>query len=650
MMGSFRTPFIPAFFRQLCKVFVVFLIITSLFRLVFLFKYGEAYQNYSIAELIKPFVFGLRFDISITLLLLIPFWLFSLFPSGRPASKLSNVFFGLTLIPFILGLVIFFVDLTYFGEAGRRLSYEVFQVNEDMASTFQMIRHYHISFIAFGILSFIFLKAMFRFVHFSGPKESKDVSIFSKITWNLIFIMFFILGVRGGLQSKPLRPSFAYLIGDAQLAHLSLNPIYTVFYALKKGDIKILESVPPQEAIQTVQQLLQTDGMSFGNPDYPLLQTPLTKKSPPTKKNVVVIVLESWAAKYVGALGNRDGITPQFDRLAEQGLFFKNFFAISHRSTSGIAATLCSLPSFEDMQILNTSLEQNNYRCLGKILGEEGYSTLFLHGAKTGSFGLNAFSQLAGFKKYLGKEDFDLKENESDPTWGMFDHVALKYFNKELASLREPFAAVWFSLTTHAPFHLPNEKYKVTDPSNPDHEFIDTLKYADESLGNFFNAASQEPYFKNTIFVILADHTSGTILNGTTERQHIPCLIYSPGLISPQTVQKIGGQFDILPTVLDLLNIRSSHHSFGTTLVNSPDKKRFVFVDRGGYRGWFRGDDLLLSGPHGPIGLFHWKEDPAESNNLLSVRGAEAQIYQNEILSYIQTAKTLIRDNRLTPK
>ena len=641
---------LPSFIVNIGKVILAYLIALSLFRLVFLVKYWPIFQNHAAPELVRSLLYGLRFDISITLILLLPYWLTTWIPFLETYSMKAKVLKGIVLLPLVAGFTILFADLVYYGDAGRRLSYEVFRISSDIPSILGIIRYYSLLLIGLGTLSIFFTIALVRLTHPLQEKTHAHTSRSKKLACHFIYLVIVIIGVRGGLQSKPLRPSFAYLIGDPVLAHLSLNPVYTVFYALKKGDILIPEVIPRNEAIQRVQDLVQSNGMTFKNPKYPLLQSP-DHEAPvsPNNLNIVIMILEGWPAKYIGVLGGQKGITPQFDRLAENGVLFKNFFAISHRSTNGIAATLCSLPTFEDMQIMNTSLEQNNYRCLGEILSEQGYSTLFMHGAKTGSFGLNAFSRLAGFKRYLGKEDFNPEKSEVDPTWGLFDHIALKHLNNELKNLSEPFGATWFSLTTHTPFHLPSEKYRVTNKSSPDHELIDTLKYADESLGNFFEEAENAPYFKNTIFIILADHTSGTVLKGTKERQHIPCLIYSPSHLSPQTIEAPGGQLDIVPTVLDLLKWQTPHHSFGRSLMDSSLKNRFVFIDRGGFQGWFRGEDLLLRGPTEPIGVFKWERDPFETKNLITEMPRESAMCETELLSFIQTAKTLMRDNRLSP-
>lgn len=623
----------------------------SLFRLIFLFVHRLQYQELPGWAIAQAFLHGWRFDFAAACLLILPAlaagWLLggaSLlgFVSSRQKT-VNTLWFVLALLPFGAAFIIYGFDLGYYADAGRRLSYEVFRIGDDLAPVFGMVGSYK------GIAA-LFISGIGVYAWINRKLMAWARGKNAPFLW-LALPAVLVIGIRGGFQSKPLRPSFAYFTDNVRLAHLALNPVYTVLYALKKGQVEVPSRIPPEEALKTVRSLVRQKNSSFISGQYPLLQKPVNLEQAAERPNIVVLLMESWAAKYVGSLDGLKGITPNFDRLAAQGLLFTRFYAVGVRSTDGITAVNCSIPTFEDLTLIGSSFEENNFRCMGRILGEEGYETFFLHGAKTGSFGLKAFAQMAGFKTYIGKEDFpsNLPPSEIDATWGVYDHAALERFNQELKQKKEPFLGFWFSLTAHAPYHLPSDKYHVTPAHVPDSKFIDTLIYSDESLGRFFEQASKEDYFKRTVFIILADHTAGSILKGTKERHHIPCLIYAPHLIKPGRINAVGSQLDILPTVLALTRSSSPHHSFGRPLTEPQGPERFAFVNQGGLYGWIRGPHLLLAGPTGVFGFFDIEKDPYEMMNASAQNPSIIAPLEHEVFSYVQMARGLLRDNRLAP-
>lgn len=629
--------------------FVVGLVFFNSARLVFFLAHFQQFRGYRWVEIIKAFLFGIRFDLATMALLMAPAWFLSLFSVTKIKSKIQNWLIPLYLIPLGVALVIVVGDLIYFGDAGRRLSYEIYYVKGDLPATIQMISHYKTAVFLFLLsLTGLIIGCFYVSKHFI-----KNIVQFN---WKVRLVSFLAgaviiaVSIRGGIQSKPLRPSFAYLLEIPGLVHLVLNPVYTVIYALKKGDVLVPQFMPSQEALTKVREMVSTADTAFLSDEYPLLQTKKKQSGyGTTKPNIVIFLMESWAAKYIGALGNTQSLTPHFDALAKKGLLFTNFFAMSHRSTDGITATCCSVPTFQDMQIIGSSFEQNNFRCLGTLLRDTGYSTLFMHGAKTGSFGLNGFAQMAGFERYIGKEDFELGPDQSDSVWGVYDGVALSRLNGELSKIKSPFLALWFSLTSHSPYHLPKNADRSIGSEVPESEFLNSIAYSDQSLGEFFELASQESYFENTIFIILADHTAGENLVGTYERQHIPMLIYSPSFIPPGKNGAVGSQLDVLPTILTIAGIETSHHSFSRSLLPT-GTSRFSFSDQGGSYAWFRDVFLLRAGPEKVYGLYNWSNDPKETKNLIDSMPERAKELKNELYSFVQTSKQLMRENRLAPR
>jgi arylsulfatase A-like enzyme len=177
---------------------------------------------------------------------------------------------------------------------------------------------------------------------------------------------------------------------------------------------------------------------------------------------------------------------------------------------------------------------------------------------------------------------------------------------------------------------------------------MDSMHYTDWALGRFFEQARKEPYFKDTVFILLADHTAGSVLRGSRERHRIPLLVYAPGRIKPSRVSRTASQLDVLPTALELAGIGGEHHSFGSTLIRGAEGEGAAFLDDGGYWGWIRGERLLLADSHQARGLFRHRADPQEAHDLLASEPAVAARMQKELYSFVQVSKTLVKANRLS--
>ncbi len=616
----------------------------STLRVAFAAAHWSAINSIPTSELLSSFLRGVRFDIATSCQMALPSVVIAVL-AGRKKLSVPAAAIGETMAiaPFLVGIFISLADIHYFTDSGRRLSYEVFSLGNDVGSVLSMVLAYPVT----GLLAlssiFLLVWGWHRFRAFISSRTEGPRRLLTHIMWLLVLMTVIVVGLRGGLQSKPLRPSFAYFSPNRMAGLLALNPVFTVTHALRKGSVQVPDFMDSKAAVKQVQSLLHRDRWTFPRPDFPLYQAPSQAFASTARPNIVVMVLESWSAADVGALNGGKGVTPSFDALSRDGLLFENFFAVGHRSTDGITAVCLSLPTFEDLQIIGSSLEQNRYRGLGHLLREQGYSTLFLHGAKTGSMGLNGFARVAGFERYIGKEDFKLNKGDADGTWGVFDHVALHRLNTELRGLPQPFGALWFSLTSHSPYEVPSSSYRVTPKDVPDHLFMDAIRYSDDSLGEFFEAARKETYFSNTIFIIIADHTAGSKLRGTYERYRIPLLIYSPGRIQPGRVPAVGSQLDIIPTILDLTGTPSPHHAMGRSLLGG-SRNRFAFVDLGGAQGWIERERLTLLESSGRNVSYDWKFDPYEASQ---VPQSDSSI--TSLKAYIQVAKRAVLTNRLCP-
>ena len=301
---------------------------------------------------------------------------------------------------------------------------------------------------------------------------------------------------------------------------------------------------------------------------------------PMMKKNVVVLIVESFGREYIGALnknlekGQYKGYTPHIDSLISKSITFTRSYCNGRKSIDGMPSILSSIPMFVEPFFL-TPASMNHVSGIASLLAGEGYQTAFFHGAQRGSMGFMAFARSTGFQSYYGREDYDADkrfggDDDFDGMWAIWDEPFLQYYATKMSEMKEPFMTALFTASSHHPYAIP-EKYKDVYPEEGIimHKCI---RYTDMALGKFFKKASRQPWFKNTIFVLTSDHTNmsdhdyyQTDLGGFCS----PIIIYEPGR-EPEMQNKIAQQIDILPTLMGMLHYPKPFFGFGIDLLNTP--------------------------------------------------------------------------------
>ncbi|MFV2082042.1 MAG: LTA synthase family protein [bacterium] len=629
------------FFLCLALVLSVF----QIFRLAFLILHWNIFTGDTPSDILISFLIGVRFDLHIALVIMGLFFLLLHIPGGwKKHSILSQTLLWIPVPIFLLSFALMLIDLHYYSEAGRHLAQEIFLATgniDDFTSSMLMIAQYRWSILFYAVLAPVFIY-IWRWAT-RPARFRKESPGFIRETIVLVgFFLFFGLGVRGTLEPKPLKTGHAFSQGKVELGHLALNAVFTVARTLVSGEGEVVNFYPAGDAIETVRDLLDIDPKFPVSDKFPVFRhhDPANNGTSGKKPNIVLIVMESWGGKFIGAMGAPVKATPVFDDLAQSGLLFTDFYANGRRSQEAMAAIIMGVPLFSDMDIFTSGLEQNNYRGLGRIFAEQGYETVFMHGGKVGTLGLNGFAKIAGFARYIGMEDLDLKPDDYDGAWGVYDHAMAGHVNDELRSLREPFFLLWFTLSSHEPFRIPDGFPRIQSNGTREGKMYNALHYSDYSLGEFFKKARVEGYFENTVFILVGDHSAGKNLVTPRERHQVPLLVYSPGRFEPGRVTKVGSQMDLIPTIMDVAGIPGDHHSFGNSMFG--DGRRYAFVNLGSIYGWLQKDRVLTVNTDGSSPMLY------DYNTNKPMKGDPSQELK-EILSFVQVSKTLIRDNRLAP-
>ena len=306
------------------------------------------------------------------------------------------------------------------------------------------------------------------------------------------------------------------------------------------------------------------------------------------KKNLCVIIIESFGKEYIGRL-NRDilgsdykGFTPFTDSLINRSAWWRYSYDNGQKSIDAMPSILASIPMFVRPFIV-TPQSVNKLKGLPALLGEIGYSSAFFHGARTGSMGFDGFAKSIGFQNYYGREDFNKDkrfggDKDFDGYWAIWDEPFMKWYALKMTEMRQPFMTAIFTASNHHPFRIPSEyEGKFPEGSLPIHK---TAGYTDYALREFFEVASHQPWYKNTIFVITNDHTN---MRGHDEyRSDIgsfygPVIIFDPSGDIPQG-ERMGiiQQIDIMPTMLGYLGYDKPYVAYGMDVFETPEEKSWA--------------------------------------------------------------------------
>jgi len=287
------------------------------------------------------------------------------------------------------------------------------------------------------------------------------------------------------------------------------------------------------------------------------LNRTITSDKPELQKNVVLISIESLSAAYMKAYGYEESVTPFLDQLAQKSLFFTNLYATGNRTVRGLEALTLCIPPTAGESVIKREKENKNKFTTGSVFKSKGYSVKYLYGGYSYFDNMKDFYAGNGYE-IVDRDNFTPEEITFANVWGVCDEdmakKAISEMNKDYKA-GKPFFHHWMTVSNHRPFTYPEGKIDIPADSKSRKGGV---KYTDYSIMKFFEMAQKQPWFKNTVFVIVADHCSSSA--GKTElpmdKYRIPAMIYSPEFVEPQKFSKVTSQIDVMPTVLGLLNFK----------------------------------------------------------------------------------------------
>ncbi len=550
-------------------------VVYFLARIIYFFEnYSYFSKDLSFSHAMELLEGGLVFDTSAILVtnsLYIVLMLFPLHIKETPSyQKFCRLVF---MIVNGLALAVNLCDAVYFRFTMRRTSTTVFSEfshENNLGGVFvtETLRHIYLL-----LIFVVMMWGMYRLYRMTKLKQDEVIWWKYSVATLLSLVAmapFVVAGIRGGFTTavRPITISNANQYAERPIeAALVLNTPFSLYRTIGKAVFTVPAYYATEEQMAAV---------------YTPVHVPIDSL-PMVKKNVVVLIVESFGREYIGALNRSlenssyQGYTPCVDSLIAQSITFSHSYCNGRKSIDGMPSILSSIPMFVEPFFL-TPASMNHVSGIASLLAAEGYQTAFFHGAQRGSMGFQAFARSTGFRDYYGREDYESDsrfggEDDFDGMWAIWDEPFLQYYAAKMSEMKEPFMTAVFTASSHHPYVIP-EKYKDIYPEEGIiiHKCI---RYTDMAIGRFFRQASRQPWFKNTIFVLTSDHTNlsdhleyQTDLGGFCS----PIIIYEPGVtdLQPEVQQKIAQQIDILPTIMGRLHYPKSYFAFGIDVLNTP--------------------------------------------------------------------------------
>ncbi|MCX8492261.1 MAG: sulfatase-like hydrolase/transferase [Cyclobacteriaceae bacterium] len=621
------------------------MVLYSLSRIVFFLFNIPFFQGMDANRFMIIAAGGLRFDLSATLYSNSLFILLMILPFTFRFSvwyklALKWVFIVCNTIAFAANSA----DIIYYRFTLRRTTLSVFSQFENETNLERLFLRFLIDYwyaFFFFLLLIVLLVWGYSKIRFEGPQTKKPLMFYSlNVLAMLLALGLFIGGARGGFResTRPITLSNAAAYAkEPKDVNLVLN---TPFAMMRTAKANVIKKVYYYESQQELEK--------YFNP----LKTP-TDSSQFQNKNVVVIILESFSKEFVGAYNQSwdnnkySGFTPFLDSLISHSRSFKYSMANGRKSIDAMPSVICSVPSIEVPYVLS-HFSGNKVNSLPILLKEKGYYTAFFHGAPNGSMGFDAFANQSGFADYFGKEEYG-NDNDFDGIWGIWDEKFLQYYSKKMNGFKQPFYTTLFTVSSHHPYQLPEEyQNKFKGGSLPIYR---TIEYTDWALKLFFQSAAKTDWFKNTLFVLTADHASAEIqypqYNTAWGYFSIPIIFYQPGLEDVGMKDELVQQVDILPSILGYLGYDQPYITFGRDVFN-PSERPFAFNYLNNTYQFFQGNYLLQFDGQKSIALFDFKGDPFLKNNQVNALPDTVSEMQARLRALIQQYNNRMVDDNLT--
>ncbi|MBX9976631.1 MAG: LTA synthase family protein [Alphaproteobacteria bacterium] len=537
-------------------------------------------------DIIKIFLLGLSFDVIVLSFFLIPLAMYIMIMPGKRQGGDKEFRLGVFSVFALTILFTSLAEIIFWEEFSARFN---FIAVDYLVYTHEVLRNiyesYNLSLLFGGLFSVLAL--IVGCVYFFDRKKIEIQSPSFKgraLTLLCVIIASFLLYMTAPIQ---------YLGAFHSQIHreLAQNGIFSLFSAFFQNSLSYNQFYLTEED-------LKNRNISLFVPSIEVK----TSKKAFHQHNVIIVLMESMSAEFMATFGNKENLTPELDKLAKKGVLFSKLYATGTRTVRGIEALILGVPPSPGQSIVKRP-ENENLRSIGFVFKENGYDTRFIYGGNAYFDNMEHFFSTNGFD-VVEHKDFKANEIHFENAWGICDEDLFKKTISEADQsfdARKPFMLFALTTSNHRPYTYPEGKInlapKVTGRSGG-------VKYADYAVGQLVAEAKTKPWFDNTIFVFIADHTHGTTgrLEITPEKHHIPCIIYAPKIMNPNVVDSMCSQIDIPATVMGILGI-PFHSDFAEDVLHH--KPNRAFISNFQKLGYLEGDVLTVLKPVKDVSIYN---------------------------------------------
>ena len=413
--------------------------------------------------------------------------------------------------------------------------------------------------------------------------------------------------------------------GNTWQRELASNGPFQFFAAFRNNELdyeQFYATLSAQEIGYLLRKEVQESNARFVSRDPLDIRRSITPVGEQERRNVVLVTLESLSAKYLGSFGNERGLTPNLDELRKHSLFFSHFYATGTRTDRGLEAITLSVPPTPGRSIVKRIGRESGYSSLGQQFAAQGYDSVFLYGGRGYFDNMNAFFSGNGYR-IVDQSSVPDGEMRFTNAWGMSDEdlytQTLKVADADHAA-GKPFFLQLMTTSNHRPYTYPDGRIDIRSGSGRD----GAVKYTDYAIGRFLAEARQKPWFDQTVFIFVADHTAGSAGKEDlpVANYHIPLFIYAPGFIAAREVASVANQIDIAPTLLGLLKFSYESSFFGHDVLRADAPPGRALIGNYQHLGLFDGEDLAILSPRRQMrrhddALGRSRESPTSRNDRL---------------------------------
>jgi phosphoglycerol transferase MdoB-like AlkP superfamily enzyme len=562
-------------FKFLVIYFLSWVVFFDLMRMIFLFYHFDKTKYLSFSTIISSFWYGLRMDLSVAAYIIAPVCLFVLLSLGIHFFRRLLIYRIYTFIILLVVALISFFDLEIYNQWGFRMDATPLKFLSTPREAFASISHLPLVFlfiifiICYGLFYFCF-KYILRRIFFQQQNQYRIATA----VLLLLFMGCLIIPVRGGLQLAPLNQSGVYFSTNNYANHAAINASWNFLHSLvSKGALEKnpYQYLTAQRVKQVTDSLYETGSASEQVVNF--------SSGPPA--NVIVIIWESFTEKALHISIDNKEVTPRFNRMKSQGIYFSNLYASGDRTNKGIPAILSGYPAMPNTTIIHSPAKSEKLPVLPRLFKEKDYYTPFFYGGEPEFANIKSYLLHSGFDPIVGRSDFAAKDMNSK--WGAHDGIVMNRVFENLNNSTKPFFATWLTLSSHEPFETPVPA--VFETRNNTGKFLNSLHYTDQVVGDFIDKCSKQAWWNNTLVIITGDHGHPLPETNNKAQDFRSPMLWIGGALNKKgiVIDKIVSQLDIAATLSQQAGMSSAVFPFSKNIFDSTSRSWAFFTFNDGF-------------------------------------------------------------------